>query len=839
MTKRMTQDLPIVELLPALRAQLDTRDELVLEAPPGAGKTTQVQLALLDAPWLRGQKVLMLEPRRLAARGAAERMAALLGEPVGQTVGYRVRLESKVSAQTRIEVITEGILTRLLQDDPSLEGVGLLIFDEFHERSLDADLGLALALEGRRLFGELRDTPLKILLMSATLNGEALCAFLDDAPLLSSEGRQYPVTLHYQRQPARGRQGAKDIVTEVCAAVQAACNVHAGSLLVFLPGQGEIRRCAAQLEGQLDASTDIAPLYGNLSLDAQRLAIAASPEGRRKVVLATNIAESSLTIDGIEVVIDSGLERRMSFDPRSATSRLATQRISAASAAQRAGRAGRLGPGHCYRLWTESEQSELPEQGRPEILDSDLGALCLQCLQWGSEPEGLRWLDPPPAAHCRQAMDLLTTLGAIENGAQLSARGRAMAALPLPPRLAALLLSSEQLGCVEDAAALAALLGERDPEMDRGADIHPRLLAIARGDKRYGRIAQQARQYRRLLPRVSREEVDETALMVAAALAFPDRIARAQSDGGTDYQLSNGRRAVLAEHDSLRGSPYLLVLDLGGHSGQRSDRIHLACRLDSALFSSALDALVSEQLVADWDEKLGRFVAERQRWIGKLILDRQPQPQLNAAQRTSALLGLLRRRGLSLLNWSDSAEQLRGRVALMRRYDCAPGGWPVLDDESLLDRIEDWLLPYLTGVKNLRDLQALDMHNILMATLDWPQQQALQKQVPERLAVPSGSQIRLDYRESPPVLAVKLQEMFGCEASPQVAEGQQTVLVHLLSPAQRPLAVTADLAGFWRNAYHDVKKEMKGRYPKHPWPDDPLSATATAYTKARQQRQGT
>ena len=839
MTERMSQELPIVELLPALRAQLDTHDELVLEAPPGAGKTTQVPLAVLDSPWLRGQKILMLEPRRLAARGAAERMAALLGEPVGQTVGYRVRLESKVSAQTRIEVITEGILTRLLQDDPSLDGVGLLIFDEFHERSLDADLGLALALEGRRLFGELRDTPLKILLMSATLNGEALCAFLDDAPLLSSEGRQYPVDIHYQRHQPRGRQGAKDIVAEVCTAVQAACNVHDGSLLVFLPGQGEIRRCAAQLDGQLDATTDIAPLYGNLSLDAQRRAIAASSEGRRKVVLATNIAESSLTIDGIEVVIDSGLERRLSFDPRSATSRLTTQRISAASAAQRAGRAGRLGPGHCYRLWTESEQGELPEHGRPEILDSDLSALCLQCLQWGSQPEALRWLDPPPAAYCRQAMDLLTTLGALENGTNLSARGRAMSALPLPPRLGCLLLSSEQRGCIDDAAALAALLGERDPEAGRGADIYPRLQAIARGDKRYGRIAQQAKQYRRLLRAGTPDKSDDAALMVAAALAFPDRIARAQSDGGTDYQLSNGRRAVLAEHDGLRGNPYLLVLDVGGHSGQRSDRIHLASRLDPALFSSVLASLVSEQLVADWDEKLGRFVAERQRWVGKLLLDRQPQPELNEEQRVNALLGLLRRRGLSLLNWSEAAEQLRGRVALMRQTDCAPGNWPALDDNALLDSLENWLAPYLTAVKNLRDLHALDIHNILTAMLDWPQQQALQKQVPERLAVPSGSQIRLDYRESPPVLAVKLQEMFGCEASPQVAEGKQTVLVHLLSPAQRPLAVTADLAGFWRNAYHDVKKEMKGRYPKHPWPDDPLSATATAYTKARQQRQGT
>ena len=833
----MEQNLPITALLPDLRAQLAARDELVLEAPPGAGKTTQVPLALLDAPWLQGQKMLMLEPRRLAARGAAERMAALLGEAVGQTVGYRIRLESKVSAQTRIEVITEGILTRMLQDDPSLDGVGLLIFDEFHERSLDADLGLALALEGRRLFAELRAAPLKVLLMSATLNGPALCEFLNAAPLLSSEGRQYPVSIHYQKANPRGRQGPRDLVADICVAVQAACAQHQGSILVFLPGQGEIRRCAERLTSLLSDAVDIAPLYGNLSLDAQRLAIAPAAEGRRKVVLATNIAESSLTIEGINVVIDSGLERGLQFDPRNATSRLSTRRISTASADQRAGRAGRLGPGVCYRLWTESEHAELAEHSRPEILDSDLAALCLQCLQWGCPPAALAWLDPPPAAHCRQAMAMLESLGALQGDAQLSPRGQAMAALPVAPRLGALLLEAAQRGCLRSASALAALLSDRDPERERGADVLPRLAAIQRRDKRYGRIGQQASQYRRSLQCRVAEDESEQNLAIAAACAFPDRIARAQRNNGVDYLLSNGRRALLAEDDPLRGSDYLVVLDLGGHRGQHSDAIRLACRLEGSAFDGPLSSLCRSELLADWDEERGRFVEERQRWLGKLMIDQQSAPLPDAEQRAAALCGLLRRRGLSLLNWSEAAEQLRARVSLLRQHQCAPGNWPAMDDDALLDGIEDWLAPYLTSVKKLKDLQALNVHDMLTAMLDWPQQQALQRLAPERLQVPSGSRIHVDYCQSPPVLAVKLQEMFGCEATPCVAEGRQPLVIHLLSPARRPLAVTADLAGFWQNAYHQVKKEMKGRYPKHPWPDDPVAAIATAFTKARQQRE--
>lgn len=838
----MAEQLPIFSLLDALREQLAAADELVLEAPPGAGKTTQVPLALLDESWLAGKKILMLEPRRIAARGAAERMAALLGERVGEQVGYRVRLETKVSAHTRIEVITEGILQRMLQDDPSLDDVGLLIFDEFHERSLNADLGLALTLEGRRLFGDLRDAPLKILLMSATLNGAALCDYLDNAPLLRSEGRQYPVDVYYRPVDRRRYPRSGDITGAMQACIVEAHRAHQGNILAFLPGQADIRRCSEQLAQQFDSDTVIAPLYGNLSLSEQRAAIAAPPPGQRKIVLATNIAESSLTIDGVNIVVDSGLERQLVYEARNASSRLTTRRISAASAAQRSGRAGRQAPGVCYRLWSEDEQQRLREFSEAEILHSDLSSLYLQCMQWGSSPEALRWLDPPPAAHCAQARDLLEAFGALrecDGQLLLSEHGRAMAALPVAPRLAHMLIVAQQTGALEPACQLAALLGERDIGGDHGADIQPRLAVLANAPRRYGHIVRQAQQYRRLFSEVQGGQPArvESALAVAIARAFPDRIARQRSPGSADFQLSNGRSARVFDDDPLRGSPYLVAVDISGTAGDSVDRIRLACRLDEALLDDALAPLCREELSADWDEELGRFVAERQHWLGKLLIARRPQAQLSAEQRVGALLSLFRRRGLGLLNWSDEARQLCARVGLLAAHHCAPGGWPDFSEAALLDAAENWLAPYLSKVSKLRDIQALDVRAMLLAQLDWPQQQALQEQAPERIKVPSGSRIAVDYCSSPPVLAVKLQEMFGCEHTPLVAEGKQALLLHLLSPARRPLQVTADLAGFWRSSYQAVKKDMKGRYPKHPWPDDPLSATATAYTKARAARQ--
>jgi len=839
----MADVLPIFALLDELKDTLSQRDELVLEAPPGAGKTTQVPLSLLDAPWLAGRKILMLEPRRIAARGAAERMAQLLGEAVGETVGYRVRLESRVSGKTRIEVITEGILQRMLQDDPSLEQVGLLIFDEFHERSLDADLGLALALEGRRLFSELRDAPLKLLLMSATLNGDALSEYLNNAPVLRSEGRQYPVDIHYQA-PAKRRDGrAPDYLEQMQRCIVAAHSQHAGNILAFLPGQADIHRLASRLAPALDKHTLIAPLYGNLSLAEQRRAIATPPPDQRKLVLATNIAESSLTIDGVNIVIDSGLERTMVFNARNGSSRLHTQRISAASAAQRAGRAGRQAPGVAYRLWGEAEQQRLQAHSEPEILQSDLSALVLQCLQWGSSPEALLWLDAPPPAHCEQALALLKTCGAVDEGGaalSLTEHGEAMAGLPLPPRLAHMLLHGRALGVAESACLLAALLGERDLPGMAGADIALRTAEVSREPKRYRRILQQSAQYQRLLAGANSDGVfdgnTERALAIATARAFPDRIGRQRAAGSHEFQLSNGRSAFLASDDPLRGSPYIVAIELSANVGDSNDRIRLACPLPESVLEDALSPLISERVSADWDDAQQRFVAERQRWLGKLLLDSRPETALDESLREQALMALLRRRGLELLRWSETARQLQGRVALLADHDCAPGQWPDFSDSALLDSLEQWLPPYLNGVSKLRDIQALDVEAMLLAQLDWPQQQALQRAAPERISVPSGSKIRVDYCASPPVLAVKLQEMFGCEDTPRVAEGRQPLLVHLLSPARRPLQVTSDLAGFWRSSYEAVKKEMKGRYPKHPWPDDPLSAQATAYTKARAAR---
>lgn len=838
----MAEDLPIVALLDEVKESLSQRDELVLEAPPGAGKTTQVPLALLDEAWLAGRKILMLEPRRIAARGAAERMADLLGEPVGERVGYRVRMESRVSAATRIEVVTEGILQRMLQADPSLDDIGLLIFDEFHERSLDADLGLALALEGRSLFSELRDSPLKVLLMSATLNGSVLSDYLNQAPLLRSEGRQYPVDIIYRGLERRRDGRPPDYLAALQACVVEAHRQHSGNILVFLPGQGDIHRLASRLSPQLDGDTQLAPLYGNLSLAEQRRAIAAPPKGQRKIVLATNIAESSLTIDGVNIVVDSGLERQLVFEARNASSRLRSQRISAASAAQRAGRAGRQAAGVCYRLWREDEQQGLQEHSAPEILYSDLSALYLQCLQWGSLPESLRWLDAPPPAHCEQARQLLERCGAVDaegESRRLSDYGRAMARLPMAPRLAHMVLQAREQGVAEQACLLAALLGERDLAGMAGADIGLRLAEVGRHGKRYSRIAGQARQYLRLLGGEAKAPAKnaDAALAVAIGRAFSDRIGRQRNSTSEEYQLSNGRLARLDEGDPLRGSEYLVAIDLSANVGDSRDRIRLACPISADLLADDLAELVSESVVADWDDDQQRFVAQRQRWLGKLLLDSQAQTSLAEGQREEALLALFRRRGLSLLNWNDRARQLCGRVALLSEHGCAPGQWPDFSDEGLMGSLETWLLPYLSGVKNMRDIQSLDLEAMLLARLDWPQQQALQRAAPERISVPSGSVVRVDYSVSPPVLAVKLQEMFGCEEGPVVAEGRQPLLLHLLSPARRPLQVTSDLAGFWRGSYQAVKKDMKGRYPKHPWPDDPVAAQATAYTKARAARQ--
>ncbi|MCP9337101.1 ATP-dependent helicase HrpB [Stutzerimonas xanthomarina] len=835
--------LPIDEALPALRQALLARDEAVLEAPPGAGKTTRVPLALLDEPWLAGQTILMLEPRRLAARAAAERLASELGEKAGETVGYRIRLESKVGPNTRIEVVTEGILARRLQDDPTLDGVGLVIFDEFHERSLDADLALALTLNARVL---LRDEPLKLLLMSATLEGARLSSLLDDAPVVRSEGRMYPVTQRW----GRPFQAGERIEPRVVQTVLQALDEESGSVLVFLPGQAEIRRVNETLSEQLSGRRDVllCPLHGELELMAQRAAIEPAPAGKRKVVLATNIAETSLTIEGVRVVVDAGLARVPRFDPGSGMTRLETRRISRASATQRAGRAGRLEPGVCYRLWSEDQHAQLAAYGDAEILQADLAGVALQLARWGVEPDELAWLDVPPAAAYRQAQDLLQRLGALSRnthgGWKLTAHGQAMAELPAHPRIGHLLLRGQALGLAPLAADLAALLVERDIQRGGGgADISIRLGLLDGSAGRHAgaqRVRQLVRQFRGLLrgptgpaPEDATHHRWHGALL---AFAYPDRIARQRREGSGEYRLANGRAAVFGEPDALMKEPWLVIAELGSRQGQREERIYRAAALDPALFDDELAEQVSVRDELEWDEREGVLRAERQRRVGELVLSREPLPGLDDEARARALLGLVRRKGLELLPWTPELRQWQARISLLRQLDLAAGAdsaWPDVSDDALLARLEDWLLPYLGKVSRLAHFAQLDLKAMLATLLSWPLPQRLDEMAPVSIGVPSGSRVRLDYSESPPVLAVRLQELFGLADTPRIAGGRQPVKLHLLSPARRPVQVTQDLASFWANTYLEVKKDLKGRYPKHYWPDDPLVAEPTARAKPR------
>jgi len=742
-------------------------------------------------------------------------------------------------------VVTEGILTRRLQSDPALDGVGLLIFDEFHERSLDADLALALSLNGREL---LRDEPaLKILLMSATLEGERLSRLLGDAPVVRSEGRMHPVDIRWGRPFQPGEFIEPRVVDNVLLALAE----QPGSVLVFLPGQAEIRRVHQSLQDALGERPDVllCPLHGELDLSAQRAAIDPPAQGLRKVVLATNIAETSLTIDGVRVVIDAGLARVPRFDPGSGMTRLDTQRISRASATQRAGRAGRLEPGVCYRLWSEAQHDQLAAHGSAEILQADLAGLALQLARWGVTPDQLRWLDQPPAAAFAQAQDLLARLGAFKPGSRdnLSDHGQAMAELPAHPRIAHLLLRGQDLGLATMACDVAGLLGERDIQRGGGADLHSR-LALVSGESKASRggqggvqrARQLARQYRGLLRGKATAAVaapDHPRWLGALlALAYPDRVAQQRREGGAEYRLANGRAAVFAEVDALMKCPWLVIADLGSRQGQREERIYLAAEFDPALLEDVLAEQVERVDVLDWDEREQVLRAERQTKVGELIVGREPLPGLDDQARARALLGLVRRKGLNLLTWTPELRQWQARVALLRQLDLDKDGqseWPDLGDEALLATLEDWLLPYLGKVSRLSHFAALDLPSILRNLLPWPLPQRLDEWAPAHLAVPSGSNIRLDYSEHPPILAVRLQELFGLADTPRIAQGRQQVKLHLLSPARRPVQVTQDLANFWRTTYAEVKKDLKGRYPKHYWPDDPLVAEATARAKPR------
>ena len=842
--------LPVQAVLGELHQQLASHPSVVLQAPPGAGKTTLVPLALLDAQWLAGQKIILLEPRRLAARAAAERLAQLLGEPVGQTVGYRIRLESRISAATRIEVVTEGILQRLLQADPELPGVGLVIFDEFHERSLDADLGLALCLQTQQY---LRDEgkPLRLLVMSATLDAAAVSELLDNAPLVVSEGRQYPVTIQHGAAISPG-QSIEPLLEQTILQALAS---DSGSLLVFLPGAAEIRRLQSRLEDALAGQPhiDIAPLYGDLDFAAQRQAISPAAPGRRKIVLATPIAETSLTIEGVRVVIDSGLCRQPAFDPVSGMTRLHTRRISRAAAEQRAGRAGRTEPGTCYRLWSADQHAQLAAQTPAEILQADLAPLALQLAQWGiDDPTELAWLDVPPGAALQQGRDLLVQLNALERtegGWKLTTHGAALCGLPMHPRLAHMLLRGQVLGLGRLACRLAAILGERD--LLRGvddADIGRRLAAFdaPRNEPALDRGALQrarklAEQWQRLISQVAVEQQldqpdSEHWAGLLLALAYPDRIARRRGEQGSDYRLANGRSAAFAQVDSLQQREWLAIASLGGHASQRNARIFLAAALDPRWIGAYLPALVRTEQTLEWDPRSETLVAEQQRRVGALILSREPLKAIEPEQRNRALCAVVRKQGIQLLPWTPELRQWQARIQLLRELDLQQGSesvWPDLSDQRLLDTLEDWLAPWLDKVNRLAHFANLDLAAILASLLPWPLPRELDEQAPTHWQVPTGSRIRIDYSETPPVLAVRLQELFGSRTTPRIAHGRIALKLHLLSPARRPVQVTQDLEGFWSGSYDEVKKDMKGRYPKHYWPDDPLQAEPTTRAKPR------
>ncbi|ANX04043.1 ATP-dependent helicase HrpB [Immundisolibacter cernigliae] len=811
-------ELPIDEALPALRAALDDHPAVVLEAPPGAGKTTRVPLDLLAAPWLGDQKILLLEPRRLAARAAARRMASLLGEAEGQTVGYRTRLDSRVSAATRIEVITEGILTRLLQADPALTGVGLVIFDEFHERSLQADLGLALCLQAQALLRP----DLRLLVMSATLDGAAVAQLLGGAPRVSSAGRSFPVSV-------RHLPGDGPLEGRIVAAIRRALAEETGSLLVFLPGTPEIRRLAAQLErAELPADVRVCPLYAGLDAAAQDAAIAAPPPGERKIVLATRIAESSLTIDGIGVVIDAGLSRHTRFNPRTGMDGLVTVPVSRAAAEQRAGRAGRLGPGVCFRLWSEAEHSRLPAYAAPEIAVADLAPLALELALWGvRDPAELAWLTPPPAPHLAQARQLLQALGALDASAAITPHGRALAGLGLPPRLAHLLLA----GASADACLLAALLAERDvlrrtPGQAPAVDIELRLTALRTG--RAGGDADRAafdavlRLARRLQSRLPAGAGVSQSCGALLALAFPDRIAQRRSRGS--YRLANGRGATLDAADALAGAEFLVVAELDDIGDNA--RIRLAAGIERSEIEAVCGPLLETVEQVRFDAASGAVQARRVQRLGALVLADDPLPQPSAAAIAGALLEAIARRGVAALPWSDADRQLRARVALMVRLE-PEAGWPDLSDAALQAGLADWLRPYLPGLRRMDDLADGGLRMALSGLLDHAQARHLDAELPRELTV-NGRARAIDYAADTPVLAVRLQDLFGQHDTPRLAGGRLPLVLHLLSPAGRPVAVTADLGGFWRGAYAEVRKQMRGRYPKHPWPDDPLAAAPPA-----------
>lgn len=803
--------LPVASILPELLLALRQSPQVLLNAPTGAGKSTWLPLQILRDGAIEG-RILLLEPRRLAARNVAQRLAELLGEKPGETVGYRMRAETCVGADTRLEVVTEGILTRMIQHDPELSGVGLVILDEFHERSLQADLALALLLDVQQ---GLRDD-LKLLIMSATLDNDKLQRLLPQAPTIISEGRAFPVERRYQSLPSHQR-----FDEAVAIATAELLRNEPGSLLLFLPGVGEIQRVQNYLAERVADDVLLCPLYGALPLNEQRQAILPAPTGKRKVVLATNIAETSLTIEGIRLVVDSAQERVARFDVRTGLTRLLTQRVSQASMTQRAGRAGRLEPGVCVHLLAKEQAERAAAQSDAEILQSDLSSLLLELLQWGcTDPTQLNWLDQPPAINLAAAHRLLTQLAALADD-RLTAKGQKMATLGNDPRLAAMLVAAQTDDEVATAARLAAIL----EEPPRGTN-HDLLQAFSRPQGQWQQRSQQ------LCKRLNRRagQPDSDAIPALLAQGFPDRIARRRGQEGR-YQLANGMGAMLDADDALNRHEWLIAPLLLQGNAAPDARILQACALDIDALTARCPSLLQQSDTIEWDDTQGTLKALRRSQIGQLTLSVRPLAKLSESELHQAMLTGIREKGLSVLNWTSAAQQLRLRLQCAAQW-LPEEAWPAVDDATLLDELETWLLPHMTGVHSLRGLKSVDIYQALRDRLPWSLQQRLESSLPTHYTVPTGSQIAIRYDEdNPPALAVRMQEMFGEASTPTIAQGRVALVLELLSPAQRPLQITRDLSAFWQGAYREVQKEMKGRYPKHVWPDDPANTAPTRRTK--------
>ena len=820
--------LPIIEIIPDLKKGLAEHNTLILQAAPGAGKSTYLPLQLLNEPWLAGKKIILLEPRRLAAKTVASRLAFQLNEEVGETVGYKIRFENKISKSTRLEILTEGILTRMLQEDGALENIGLVIFDEFHERSLHADLALALTREIQTILRP----DLRILIMSATIDGEKLSSVLNNAPIITSKGRQHPIKFNYE-----GADEKIPLHLQMARVIKKAMNENSGDILAFFPGSGEIARTAEILERE-KINAKIFPLFGDMPIHLQQEAILPAKNGERKIVLATSLAETSLTIEGVNIVVDCGFSRVPKFDTRSGLTRLETIRVTKDSADQRAGRAGRLGPGICYRLWTEGFNHHLVPHRSAEILDADLASLVLELSNWGTEKiNSLTWLSTPPAGTVMQAKELLVQLGALEKN-KISIRGKEMLRLPTHPRIAHLLIEGRKSKQRSLACDIAALLEERDPlPKEAGADLVLRIEVLRKfrrkefvnaDKKRLERIERIAQQWRKLIGTEienSNPNHEEVGKLIAAA--YPERIGKMETQGR--FRLANGRMAKLEDGDSLINEKWLAISNLDGGTS-KDGKIYIAAPLNP----KDISYLASEKKTIEWDDKKGELIAKIEKRVGEIILESKAIKNISDEEKIEILIDAVRKNGMELLDWKEEVTDWLARIECAKKWN-ESGNWPTVNREYLLSNAMEWLAPYLSQVKRKEDFKKLDLLTILSSTLSYEQQHRLEKLVPEKIIVPSGSFIRIQYNADGnfPVLAVRLQELFGMLETPTVCDGKIKLMMHLLSPAYRPVQVTQDLMSFWQNTYPEVRKELRMRYPRHSWPEDPFTAIAIRGAKKR------